>query len=84
MLPSKYHGVPKVHLKRRPDVTVGLLHRGMAEWACLLACPRVTDDEWTNSRTAFWSMEFSRTLQCDLGAYVKTIHNSGLIDDLWT
>lgn len=37
-----------------------------------------------NGRTASWTGEFSRTVQRDLGANVKKIHNSGLIDDLWT
>lgn len=67
MLPSKYHSVPKVRLTLRPDATVGLFHGGMAEWACLLACSRVTDDEWMNSRTVCWVRALFRTVQRDLG-----------------
>lgn len=87
MLPSKQHSVSKVrlkHLKRRPDAAVGyFMGERLNRPVCWLA-PGATDDEWTNSRTVSWSEEFSRTVQHDLGVNVKKIHNSGLIDDLWT
>lgn len=51
VLPSKWHSVPKVGLVLKPDVTAGLFHGGTAEWACLPARSRVTDDEWTGSGT---------------------------------